>query len=102
MILEEPKYDVEGLKKTLWSEVQSLIDYADMLKGLIRNFEDDITITKEKAALFLNSGQTQNHGYLIEKIQETEARIKTCINCVAECEAQIEHKRDLLRLYVLF
>jgi hypothetical protein len=38
----------------------------------------------------------------MERIQETELRIQTCLNCVAECEAQILHKKDLLRLYVLF
>jgi hypothetical protein len=102
MILEEPKYDVEGLKKTLTAEVESLRDYADMLRGLIANFEQDILTTREKADLFLKTGQTDNHGHLMERIQETELRIQTCLNCVAECEAQILHKKDLLRLYVLF
>jgi hypothetical protein len=102
MILEEPKYDVENIKKTLSSDVESLEEYSNMLKGLIANFEQDIVVTREKAAVFLKSGQKENYGYLMEKIQETEMRIKTCWGCVAECEAQIAHKKDLLRMYVLF
>ena len=102
MLLEEPKYDVEAIKKTLANEVNNLVEYADMLKGLIVNFEKDIQETREKAELFLKTGQLDNHGHALERINETEIRIKTCQNCVAECETQIAHKKDMLRLYVLF
>jgi hypothetical protein len=99
MMAEASISDVEGLKKISQSEIANLKEYIGLLNNIIDGLEHDIELTREKARVFLKSGQKENYGHLMERIHETILRIETCRKCVEECTADLTRKEEKLRDY---
>jgi hypothetical protein len=97
MMAEASTYDVEGLKKISVGEIANLREYIALLQNIISNLEQDIEATREKAKVFLRSGQKENYGHLMERIHETILRIETCRKCVDECKGDLARKEEKLR-----
>jgi K+/H+ antiporter YhaU regulatory subunit KhtT len=89
MAVENVLYGVAINKKSDRFQVESLKEYVLSLKQVIKNDEDDIINVNRMANIFLNDGQFENYGYLMERIRETELRIETCKECIRECEASL-------------
>ena len=99
MVTEASTYDVEGLRQLSLGEVANLKEYIGLLNNIIENLEQDIEVTRNKAKVFLKSGQQENYGHLMERIHETILRIETCRKCVQECEADLARKEEKVRDY---
>lgn len=99
MVLEYSTSDVENMKKITLGEIDSLREYLAMLNQVLENSERDILATRVKAKIFISIGQVENHGYLMERIHETETRVQTVKKCIEECEANISYKEDRIKYY---
>src|SRR5688572_1912144 len=99
MVLEYTKSDVEGMKRMTLSEIESLKDYLILLQGVLEDAERDILDTRAKARIFVSIGQVENHGYLMERIQETEQRAQIIRKCMDECRANLSYKEDRIKYY---
>jgi hypothetical protein len=99
MMAEASIQDVEGLKKISLGEIANLKEYIGLLNNIIGNLETDIANTREKAKMFLRSGQKENYGHLMERIHETILRIETCRKCVEECKGDLSHKEEKVKDY---
>src|SRR5688500_11977317 len=99
MVPEASTIDVEGLKKISLGEISNLKEYIGLLNSIIENLEQDIQVTREKAKLFMKSGQKDNYGHLMERIHETILRIETCRKCVEECKQDLSRKEEKVRDY---
>lgn len=96
---EASTYEVEGLKKISLGEIANLKEYIGLLNNIIENLENDIAATREKAKMFMRSGQKENYGHLMERIHETILRIETCRKCVDECKTDLARKEEKVRDY---
>jgi hypothetical protein len=99
MVTEATTVDVERLKKVSEGEVSNLKEYIALLKGIIDTLDQDIVATRDKAKEFLRSGQTDNYGHLMERINETILRIETCRKCVEDCTADLARRESRIREY---
>jgi hypothetical protein len=86
MVAEVSIYESKEIKKMAAGQTDSLVEYIESLRQVIRNDEEDILNVSRMANTFLSGGQFENYGYLMERIHETELRIQTCKECIRECE----------------
>jgi hypothetical protein len=99
MVIEYSKSDIEGMKQATVSEIAGLKDYLSLLTEVLEDAERDIVDTRVKARIFISIGQAENHGYLMERIQETSQRADIVKKCMDECRSNISYKEERLRYY---
>ena len=102
MVAEATRADVEQLKKVSLGEISNLREYVALLNSIVENLEQDIVATRAKAKEFLRTGQKENYGHLMERINETILRIETCRKCVEECNTDLVRKEERVREYDQF
>jgi hypothetical protein len=99
MVIEYSKADMESMRQATYNEVVSLKDYLNLLGNVLADAEQDVIDTKAKAKVFVSIGQSENHGYLQERIAETEQRIEIIKKCMSECSSAIDFKDGRIKYF---
>jgi hypothetical protein len=86
--------EVEAEKKAALDEITGLKEYVALLESIIAKDEQDILSTRKTAKKFLLEGQLDNYRYLMERINETINRIRTCKKCIEVCYSDITDKEQ--------